>query len=84
MKWRVIWSPRATKDIEALDPVAARRIHRALHRFCETGQADIARIVNATPPTWRIRIGSHRLIVDLLDNEREAHILRIRRRDSAY
>ncbi len=84
MKWRVIWTPRAEKDLETLDRIAGRRIRHTLDRFSETGHADVTRIINVGPPTWRIRVGNHRVIVDLLDDRGEAHILRIHRRDSAY
>ena len=84
MTWRLIWSPRAQKDITSLHPATAQRIHRALNRFSETGHADILRLVNVTPETWRIRIGKHRVLLDLHDNQREAYILRIKPRDSAY
>ena len=84
MKWELVWTRPARKDINALHPVTGRRIQLALQRFSETGHADITHIVNARPPTWRIRVGNHRVIVDLLDDRGEAHILRIRHRDSAY
>ena len=84
MKWRLIWTPRAEKDLLALDTVHARRIERALHRFSETGHADIRRLVNVTPEAFRIRVGDYRVILELDDDRDEAHVLRVRRRDSAY
>lgn len=84
MKWRIVWTPRAEKDMDALDATAVRRVHRVLDRFSETGHADLRRLVNITPETWRIRVGNHRIIVRLLDDEDEARIVRIRHRDSAY
>ena len=84
MKWELVWTRAARKDIKALDPVIARRVHRVLDRFSETGHADIRRLVNITPETSRIRVGAHRVIVELYEDEQEAHIIRIHRRDSAY
>ena len=84
MKWRMVWSRRAERDFHALEPAAARRIQHALDRFSDTGQADIARIVNVTPERYRIRVGSHRIIVRLFEDQAEARILRIRHRGSAY
>ena len=84
MKWHVIWTPRAEKDVLALDPVSARRIHRALERFSATGHADIRRLIKVSPETSRIRVGDHRIIVRFAHDLREMHIIRIHRRDSAY
>ena len=33
MKWELVWTRAARKDITALDPVIARRVHRVLDRF---------------------------------------------------
>lgn len=84
MIWRLIWTSRAEKDLVTLHPIAARRIHTTLDRFSETGHADIRRLVNVNPPTWRIRIGPHRIILELRTHPNEAYILRIKPRDSAY
>ena len=84
MIWQLVWSARSQKDLKALHPTTARRIQTTLERFSETGQADIRRLVSVTPETWRIRIGQHRVILDLREDLHEAHIHRIRPRDSAY
>ena len=84
MKWRLVWTPRAEKDLLALDAVHARRIERALRRFSETGHGDIRRLTNVTPEAFRIRVGDYRVIPELCEDRNEAQILRVRRRDSAY
>ena len=84
MKWRLIWTRAAERDLDALDRIAAQRILRALHRFCETGHADVACIVNTTPPRRRIRVGPHRIIIVINEDPGEVEIIRIHRRDSAY
>ena len=83
MIWRLIWTSAAEKDLAALDRNSARRILRTLHRFSETGQADIARIVNAKTPRRRIRVGPFRIIIHDEDLG-EVEIVRIHRRDFAY
>ncbi len=84
MIWRLIWTRAAEKDLAALDRNSARRILRTLHRFSETGHADIARIVNAKTPRRRIRVGAFRIIVLVDEDLGEVEIIRIHRRDSAY
>lgn len=49
MKWRLVWTPRAEKDLLALDAVNARRIERALRRFSVTDHGDIRRLTTLTP-----------------------------------
>ncbi len=84
MEWRLIWTSRAERDLDALDPIAARRIQRVLERFSESGHADLRRLNNITPEQWRIRVGHYRVILELLEDKEQAHIIRIRRRDAAY
>ena len=83
MTWRLICACAAEKDLDALDRVAARRILPILHRFSETGHADVARIVNARTPHRRISVGPYRIVVLANEELKEAEIIRIRRRDSA-
>ena len=87
MIWRLIWTRAAEKDLDALNRSAARRILRALNRFSETGHADVARIVNARTPRYRIRVGPYRIIILVGEDSEdlgEVEIIRIHRRDSAY
>ena len=84
MKWRLVRTPRAEKDLPALDAINARRIERALRRFSVTGHGDIRRLTNLTPEASRIRVGDYRVILELHEDRNEAQILRVRRRDSAY
>ncbi len=84
MIWTLVWTRAARKDLNALDPVDARRVHRTLRRFSETGHADIARIINAKTPRRRIRVGPYRIIIREDEDLAEVEIIRIHRRDSAY
>ena len=84
MIWPLVWSARSQKDLKALHPTTARGIQRTLDRFSQTGQADIRPLLNVTPETWRIRSGQHRVLVHLRENSKEAYIVRIRPRGSAY
>ena len=84
MKWRLLWTRRAEKDLMALDTVNPRWIERALRRFSETGHGDIRPLTNVTPEAFRIRVGDDRVILELDEDRNEAQFLRVRRRDSAY
>ncbi len=84
MTWTHVWTRDARKDLKALHPVDAQRIHRTLNRFSETGHADIRVLNNLTPETWRIRVGNHRIFVRFVDDLREMHIIGVRHRGSAY
>lgn len=84
MTWRSMWTRAAEKDPDALDRVAAQRIPPTLHRFSETGHADVARIVNARTPRRRIRVGPCRIVILVNEEPGEVEIIRIHRRDPAY
>ena len=84
MIWKLIWTRPARKDLNALDPVSARRVHHSLRHFSETGRGDIARVVNAKAPRRRIRVGPYRIIIRENEDLGEVEIIRIHRRDAAY
>ena len=57
----VIWTPRALRELRALDQRAARRIGSAVTRYAKTGHGD-ARKLAGRADEYRLRVGAWRVI----------------------
>jgi mRNA interferase RelE/StbE len=84
MTWRVVWTPRALKDLEKLDRPVQERLLKSIERFAETGSGDAIRLVDIHPPEWRLRAGDWRVRFQQDPAEGVLWILRILPRDKAY
>lgn len=87
MTWepkRLVFAPRALRDIKKLDPQVQTRIIDALERFAETGQGDVRQLRGERPPKWRLRVGDWRTIFRYDVAGEVIEILRARHRRDAY
>lgn len=84
MSLEVRWLPRAVKDLKRLDRPVQRRVVEAVEHFARTGEGSVVRIVDTTPPEYRLRVGDWRV---RFTREGERHLLEVLRvlpRDKAY
>jgi mRNA-degrading endonuclease RelE of RelBE toxin-antitoxin system len=84
MKWQLVWTPHALKDIRKLDGVTRERIVSLLERFAETGIGDVLQLTDVHPPEWRLRVGDWRIRFRKDPTQATLMVLRILRRDKAY
>jgi mRNA interferase RelE/StbE len=56
----VVWSPRANRDLDHLDPDVIERITRAIQRFAVDDVGDVIKLTRPDPE-WRLRIGDWRV-----------------------
>jgi mRNA-degrading endonuclease RelE of RelBE toxin-antitoxin system len=73
---RIVWTEPAKADVRQLDKPTAMRILAALHRFAETGEADVRALRGREE--LRLRIGDYRLFllcptVDTIEIRRVLH-----------
>lgn len=61
LKWRVVWTERALRDADHLDPQIRRRIIAAIDRYATDEHGDVLRLEAVEPPEWRLRIGAWRV-----------------------
>jgi len=61
VRWRIVWSPRAVRDFEKLDPPIRERVSDALRRYADAEQGDVVRLRGVVPPEWRLRMGDYRV-----------------------
>lgn len=84
MTWTLVWTRPALGDMKKLDPALARRVRDALIALAGTGRGDVAKLRDARPPEWRLRLVDRRVFFRFRGDLREFHVLRVRRRDEAY
>lgn len=88
MAWRIELERRAVKELDKLDPPAARRILRYLHE--RLAPLDDPRSLGEAlrgsdlGEFWKYRVGDYRIIAALLDQRLVVLVVRIGRRDAVY
>lgn len=81
MTYRIEFKPRAVKDLDALDRVAARRVLAKIRGLEQDLTGDVKRLTNFTPE-YRLRVGDYRV---LFETEGDRVIIyRIKHRSRAY
>ena len=82
--YAIVVTKEAQKDIAKLDSVVRKRLQKKLQFFIQSGEplAFATQLVNVQPPTYRFRIGKHRIFFDT--KGKTIRILAIERRDEAY
>ena len=82
MKFRVVYTHRAIKDIEKLDPATRHRIDKAMLRYEEDPLAHAEKLTDPRLGTYRFRIGSYRVVFDL--DGSDLVVLRVGHRKEIY
>lgn len=82
MRFRLIFTRRATRDLEGLDPEVRRRIRTTMERYREEPLRYARPMVNSELGDYRFRIGGYRVIFDLMDDE--IVVLRVGHRREIY
>jgi mRNA interferase RelE/StbE len=82
VKFRLVYTNRAVKDIASLNPQTKERIKEALERYSEAPGNYAKRMVDPVLGTYRFRIGDYRVIFDIEGND--IVVLRIGHRRDIY
>jgi mRNA interferase RelE/StbE len=82
LKYRLIYTQRAAKDIEKLSLGTRKRIGQSLLRYQEEPLKHAVKLTDARLGTYRFRIGDYRVIFDLRDND--IIVLRVGHRNEIY
>jgi len=85
-EFEVIFSPRAKRDLKAMEHGVQTRIKEAvaanLVRFPPKG--DVAKLEGGEGTELRLRVGEWRVIFEYDFKQRQVHVLRVRHRREAY
>lgn len=82
MTYRLVYTHRAIKDIDALEATVKQRIGKTLQRFERNPLAHAEPLKQSELGSYRFRIGDYRVVFDL--NGQDVVVLRIGHRREIY
>ena len=82
MRYRLVYTRRAEKDIQGLDPEIKERLGKALLRYEEDPLKHAEKLTQSVLGSYRFRIGDYRFVFDLEGNE--IVVLRVGHRREIY
>ncbi|MCD6471545.1 type II toxin-antitoxin system RelE/ParE family toxin [Candidatus Aerophobetes bacterium] len=82
MKYEIIYTERAVKDLSRLDSAAKKRVAETLERYTEASLNYAKKMVDSALGTYRFRMGDYRVIFDIEGNE--LVVLRVGHRREIY
>ena len=69
MKYELVYTRRAVKDIQRLDADSKERIRKTLLRYKQSPLVYADRLTDSRLGTYRFRIGDYRVVFDVEGNE---------------
>ena len=82
MKYRLVYTRRAERDIRSLEPSTKERIGKSLLRYAEEPLKFAEKLSDPILGEYRFRIGDYRVIFDIEGNE--IVVLRVGHRREIY
>ncbi len=82
MKYRLVYTRRAARDIQGLHPEIKERLGKALLRYEEDPLRHAEKLTDSKLGSYRFRIGDYRVVFDLEGDE--IVILRVGHRREIY
>jgi len=82
LRYRLVYTRRAEKDIQGLDPEIKERLGKALLRYEEDPLKHAEKLTQSVLGSYRFRIGDYRFVFDLEGNE--IVVLRVGHRREIY
>jgi mRNA interferase RelE/StbE len=82
MKYRLVYTQRAVRDIQGLDPATKERIGKTILRYEADPLKHAERLTDSRLGSYRFRVGDYRVVFDL--EGEEIVILRVGHRREIY
>jgi len=82
VRYRLVYTRRAERDIQGLDPDIKERLGKALLRYEEDPLKHAEKLTQSVLGSYRFRIGDYRVVFDLEGNE--IVVLRVGHRREIY
>lgn len=83
MKYKLLYTRSAAKDVNKLDAVAKRKIKKKIEYYSKDPILHAVRLTNSVLGQYRWRVGNYRVVFDIKRNE-EIIILRVGHRKEIY
>jgi mRNA interferase RelE/StbE len=82
MKYELLYTKSAVKDIKMLDTVSKKRLKKKLEDLSKNPYSKSRQLIDSKLGTYRYRIGNYRVIFDI--SKKSIVILRVRHRKEVY
>lgn len=82
MKFQIIWSEPAAKQLKKLDRSVAKRIFKKVSELENHPYRNVKKLVSF--PYFRLRIGEYRVIINVKKSELQILILKVGNRKNIY
>ena len=82
MRYSLVYTHRAIKDVQRLETKVKRRIGKTLLRYSEDPFRYAEKLTESKLGTYRFRIGQYRVVFDLMGND--IVVLRVGHRKDIY
>ncbi len=82
MNWTAIWSDTAQKQLDKLPKEDIKRILQKTNDVEEEPFSYLERLSNS--PFFKYRVGSYRIIVDVVNDKLILHLLKVKKRSRVY
>jgi len=82
--YKVFLERRTEKDLDALDLSLRKRIIERILLLTDNPRISGAKKLTSSQNTWRIRVGSWRIIYEIDDKNKEVKVYRIKHRSIVY
>lgn len=83
MKFQIIWSESAAKELKKLDRTVARRIYKKVSQLCDNPyNFDVTKMVG--DPYFRLRVGDYRVVFDIQNDALRILVLKVGPRKKIY
>jgi mRNA interferase RelE/StbE len=83
MKFQIIWSESAAKELKKLDRTVARHIYKKVSQLCENPyNFDVIKMVG--DPYFRLRVGDYRVVFDIQNDVLRILVLKVGHRKKIY
>jgi mRNA-degrading endonuclease RelE of RelBE toxin-antitoxin system len=80
---RLVWAPRALRDLDRVDRQGAARAVTATERYAATEHGSVKLLTGIRPPLFSLRIGRYRVLFRLGADD-TLNVLRVLHRREAY
>ncbi len=84
MKYSIVFTKRATKDIDGLPKNIKPRVLKKIKQLEDNPTPPGCRKIVGTENTWRVRIGDYRVIYNILDEVLVVEVIGVKHRKDAY
>lgn len=83
MKFQIIWSESASKELKKLDRTVANRIYKKVSQLSENPyHFEVTKMIG--DPYFRLRVGDYRVIFDIQNEVLRILVLKVGHRKNVY